>query len=89
MPPSPNERQTSGQEILAGMNLIHVLLLPNDFRKVQDPVVVYSGIVTAGPRGQGCEISAMSGGGPWFADLLALLDDLLQIALESLDDLFG
>src|SRR5215218_10296155 len=31
----------------------------------------------------------MSGGGPWFADLLAPLDDLLQIALESLDGFFG
>jgi hypothetical protein len=38
---------------------------------------------------QGRESGAMSGGGPWFADLLALLDDLLQIALESLDGLFG
>jgi hypothetical protein len=45
--------------------------------------------VTEGGWGQAREICAMSGGGSWFADLLALLDDLLQIALESLDGLFG
>jgi hypothetical protein len=45
--------------------------------------------VIEGSRRQGREISAMSGGRFWFAELLAPLDDLLQIALESLDGLFG